>query len=63
MGLGPCRPEAAFRRPMLVPPANPGPNNFVMGVPLPDHGVVAFIRQSGAGEWCVLALQARVSHP
>lgn len=38
-----------------VPPSNvgspgeAGPNNFVMGVPLPDHGVVAFIRQSGSG--------------
>lgn len=29
-------------------PGESGPNNFVMGVPLPDHGVVAFIRQSGA---------------
>lgn len=29
-------------------PGNTGPNNCVMGVPLPDHGVVAFIRQSGS---------------
>ena len=30
-------------------PAESGGNNFVMGTPLPDHGVVAFIRQSNAG--------------
>lgn len=30
-------------------PAESGSNNFLFGTPLPDHGVVAFIRQSNSG--------------
>jgi hypothetical protein len=30
-------------------PADSGGNNFLFGAPLPDHGVVAFIRQSNSG--------------